>query len=251
MASGADVVAVLGGDGTWGNAAGAIVRAAGAKEAGASDAGSSRPPTVMLLAAGTGNDFAKSLDAPAADFDAMVRRAAAGRVRAVDVGVMDDRPFLNCAGIGFDAVVCERMLARRQVPGRAVYIVTAVQELLSFPGIVVSLDGGPRQNQLMVTFSNGRWFGGSFRIAPTASIGDGLLDVVAIDSATALRRAVLFGKAFAGRHIAAPEVRHWQASTVTLTFDQPPFYEADGELERARGTEVVVSVLPGALRVVG
>ncbi len=245
LESGAAFVAILGGDGTWGNAAGTI--AGGALGAARGNAG----PTIVLLAAGTGNDFPKSFGAPAADFDAMVRLAAAGRTRAVDVGVIDGRPFLNCAGVGFDAVVCERMLAHRQVPGRAVYIVTAVQELLGFPGITVGIDGGARRNQLMVTFSNGSWFGGSFRIAPDASVTDGRLDVVAIDSATPLRRAVLFGRAFAGRHIGAPEVRHWQATSVTLAFDQPPVYEADGEFERARAAEVQVSILPGALQVVG
>lgn len=230
-------IAVLGGDGTWGNVAGGLAGRAGA-------------PPVLLLAAGTGNDFAKSLGAPAHDFAAMATLAESAGPRRVDVGRIDDRPFLNCAGFGFDARVCEAMQAHRRLTGRAVYVLTALQQLFAYRGLSVGIDGGPPRRRLMLAFCNGRWFGGTFHIAPSAAVDDGRLDVVGIDDATPLRRATLFARAFRGTHVAQPEVTVRSAAEVRLTFDAPPIFEADGEFCRAAGPEVTVGLVPGGLSVV-
>lgn len=239
LAAGVHWLAIVGGDGTWGNAAGVVAMAP-----------PSQRPTLLLLAGGTGNDFPKTLGAPADDPLALVALAQRGAVRTVDMGSVDDRPFLNCAGFGFDARVCEAMQAHRRMTGRAVYILTAVQQLLTYSGLPVAVDGRARGQQLMLVFSNGVWFGGSFRIAPAARLDDGALTVTSIADASPLRRAALFGQAFGGTHIAAPEVRTWDATTTHLAFDSPPIFEADGEFAQAAHREVTVRCLPGALTVV-
>jgi len=59
---GVGTIVAVGGDGTWGNVANAIM-ASGARV------------RLALGAAGTGNDFAKTVGAPATDFDATARLA--------------------------------------------------------------------------------------------------------------------------------------------------------------------------------
>lgn len=242
--SGPRWIAIVGGDGTWGNAAGAIATAAGGRHP------SNTGPSLLLLAGGTGNDFAKTLRTPAHDPAAMVALAAQGHERPIDVGCIGARPFLNCAGFGFDARVCEAMQAHRRLTGRAVYIVTAVSELFRYPGLRVGIDGGPQEDRLMLTCSNGQWFGGAFPIAPTAAPDDGVLDLTSIGAARPARRVALFARAFRGRHVTEPEVRMQRAASAVLRFDVPPFFEADGEPAQASSAEVVVSTLPNALRVV-
>ncbi len=39
-----------------------------------------------------------------------------------------------------------------------------------------------------------------------------------------------------------------QSRALTLTFDAPPVFEADGELHQAQGSTLVVRCLAGALR---
>ena len=95
-ASGARALAVVGGDGAISHA----VRGLLAGEAG----GGARVP-LAIFAAGTGNDFAKSLAVPVHHVQRMAAHAAAGATHDVDVGFVNDVPFVNAAGFGFDVEV--------------------------------------------------------------------------------------------------------------------------------------------------
>ena len=103
----------------------------------------------------------------------------------------------------------------------------------------------------MLIIANARHFGGTFKIAPQASLTDGLLDAVSFHDATPLTRLSLFGAAIAGTHAKRPKVKVEQGDRFTLRFESPPPYETDGEYNVARSSTVVVKCVPGALRVVG
>jgi diacylglycerol kinase (ATP) len=102
----------------------------------------------------------------------------------------------------------------------------------------------------MLVIANARHFGGAFRIAPTASVTDGLLDAIAIEDAPTLRRLQLFAAVIRGTHAAMPEVQMEQSRTFTLQFPEAPAYETDGEYRRAASAALEVSCVPNALRVV-
>jgi diacylglycerol kinase (ATP) len=242
--AGHDTIAVLGGDGTWSKAARALVTLGG-------DA------RLALLAAGTGNDLARSVGAPARDYVAMARLIASGGARRIDAARVDEHVYVNIAGFGFDAAVLDAMRHVRWLRGAPSYAVAAVRELFGYRGFEarVALDGtsvddGAAHRWLGLFLANGAHFGGGFRIAPDAALDDGLLDVVTLDEASAWRRVRLLAAATRGAHVALPEVRTRRARVVTLGFTVPPLYEADGELHRAGAAEVHVRTIPGALRIV-
>ncbi|HVH39741.1 MAG TPA: diacylglycerol kinase family protein [Gemmatimonadaceae bacterium] len=232
---------VVGGDGTWGRCAVALGVARGASR-------------MAFLAAGTGNDFAKNLRVPANDPAGLARLIAEGRAieRLVDLGRVDDQWFLNVAGFGFDVAVLRACQAPSWLRGPARYIVTALRELRSYEGIECRIGGasGSWKRDLMLVFSNGEHFGGAFHIAPDARVDDGALDMIVVDCEPGWGRVPLLAKALRGRHLADPRVRHARAAHFTVAFREPPWFEADGELHRAAGTECEVAVVPGALRVV-
>ena len=92
---------------------------------------------------------------------------------------------------------------------------------------------------------------GAFRIAPNASVTDGLLDAISIAvGVSPLRRLALFAGAARGTHINQPEVASERAARFTLDFAQPPAFETDGEYNRASSTRVEICCVPRALRVV-
>lgn len=103
---------------------------------------------------------------------------------------------------------------------------------------------------LTLVFANGSWFGGSYRIAPEASISDGVLDAVFISDASAWRRAMVFSRALRSRHIGQREVVVQRNTRWSIDFAVAPVYQADGELRQAADSSVVVEVVPEALRVV-
>lgn len=234
------MLAVVGGDGSVHHAARGLL-----------DVGA--PIPLAIFAAGTGNDFVKSLQTPAHDAVAMAAAVARGQTQAVDVGVIDSVPFLNAAGLGFDVEVLERMQHPLWFTGTAAYVVTAVRALFGYTGFTVQHpDTSPpaSDHRLMTVFANGRVFGGTFQIAPTASLTDGRLDVVNIASLAPLARPAVFWRATRGTHLQHPAVHHSQTVATTITSPTPLPFEADGELYRASNTTIQIAVRPAALRVI-
>src|SRR6266850_4101350 len=125
--SGADAVVAAGGDGTVNGVASAL-------------AGSNTPLGVIPL--GTLNHFAKDLHLPL-DLDAAVSVIAARHVKKVDVGVVNDRVFVNNSSIGvYPSIVVEREeLRRRRGYGkwRALAVATA-HVLRHYRGITIRID---------------------------------------------------------------------------------------------------------------
>jgi diacylglycerol kinase (ATP) len=238
LQDGCRTVVAVGGDGTWSKVAAAL-------------AGSEC--RLALVAGGTGNDFAKTVGVPADDPFAMARLALDGPDERIDMGRLGDRLFLNIAGFGFDASVARAMLDIGWLAGNALYLYASARQLFAFPGLDVDMvpDELPGfRNRLLLAICNGRRFGGSFVIAPNASLRDGELDAIVIGDATPLKRASLFGAATSGAHLRYPEVRERRAASFTLRFRTPPLFQADGELHQATTTELEVACVPGALRMV-
>ena len=239
---GIQTLVVAGGDGTWGKCAVALAQAGS-------------PARMAFVAAGTGNDFAKNLRAPARDIAAMAALVASGGVeRRVDLGRVDDRWFANVAGFGFDVEVLMATQGARVLRGPAVYIAAALGQLFSFGGIPVSIRGvasifAARRPRLMLVFANGKEFGGAFRIAPMAQVDDGKLDAVVFEDGVKLGRLPLLARALRGTHIGHPKVFHKAGASFELEFDSPPAYELDGDLHLAPSRVVTVASLPGVLRV--
>ena len=241
IAEGFDTLVAVGGDGTWGNVANAILQ-------------SGADCRLALVAAGTGNDFAKTVGAPARDLAATARLVAAGVDRRVAVGRVDDRWFLNIAGFGFDAAVLESVASIKWLRGEALYRYAALRQLASYTGAEIGITSAARARvripHLLLVIANARIFGGAFRIAPSASLTDGLLDAIAIRDASPLRRLRLFGAVIRGTHEALPDVDVERSARFTLEFAAPPAYETDGEYRRASSATVEVVCVPRALRVV-
>lgn len=233
-------IVAVGGDGTWSNVGDALIRSGSGAALG-------------LIAGGTGCDLAKTLGVPARDVAASARIVRAGRVRHIDVGRIEDKHFLNIAGFGYDIAVIEDAWRVRWLKGDLVYLYCALRQIGSFPGFPVEIerDGVPlgRHDLLMLVVANARIFGGGFRIAPEASLEDGLLDAMAFANMGFWRRLLVLSALLKGRHAALPEVQATRAAGYVLRFERPPAFETDGEWNQARSAELRVSCVPAALPV--
>jgi diacylglycerol kinase (ATP) len=237
---GSTTLVACGGDGTISNIANTIVC-------------SGADVRLALVGAGTGNDFHKTIGAPAMDVPATARLAVDGPDTRIDVGRIEDKYFLNVSGFGFDMAVLEDVQTIPWLSGAALYNYSALRQLLRYRGVDIEICTTGRCRRahcLMLIIANARHFGGSFRIAPEASVTDGQLDAVAIHDAGALRRARLFTHVMAGTHRRQPEVVFERADHFTLRFPAPPAYETDGEYNHAHAADLTVTCVPRALRVV-
>lgn len=239
IARGHRTVAVVGGDGTWSNAAAAIIA-------------SGQPVSLGLVPAGTGADLARSFGIPR-DAEGCARVLAAGHARPMDAGTVEGRPFVNVAGFGYDVAVIEDTRRVRLLSGPLLYLVCALRQIRSFSGFDVELevDGRPlgRRHALMVLVSNGRAFGGGFRLWPQADLADGQLETLVFHDASTWRRLSLMQRLRRGRHLGTKGVEDGRGRSFVLRFATPPAYEIDGEWKQARLSELRIQTLPAALRV--
>ena len=258
--NGAETVVAVGGDGTWGKIADQIVT-------------TGTGVRLATFPSGTGNDFGRNLGLAYENPEQAVRALVDGRVRRVDVGrvVSTSAPvgpagradrfrarcFLNVVGFGFDVAVIDAAAGARFLRGAALYKVTALQQLLRYPGIepvVSSASGrGATGRHLVLTISNGCFFGGGFPIAPQASVDDGLLHACLVRDTGPVRRAILLSRAERGRHIGEPEADLISDRSFAVRFPEagPPCrFEIDGDIYLSSVPTVEVEVLRGALEVV-
>lgn len=259
MEEGHTLLVAVGGDGTWSHVADRIVA-------------SGRDDVALgVLPSGTGNDFARNLEVSYRNPADAVARLVRGVPVSVDVGRVNTpsrpaeaskrssdssrvRHFINVVGVGFDVAVVDAAASARFLRGELLYKVTALQQLFRFRGLELSVrdDRGFRRTapHLMLTVTNGAYFGGGFPIAPQARIDDGVLHGCMIGDGAPLRRMALFSRAGKGRHVGEPEVEVRTARRFTLAAAGPFRFEADGDLYETTVPELDLEVLPGALRVI-
>jgi YegS/Rv2252/BmrU family lipid kinase len=232
--AGCGAVAVAGGDGTVGLAAGVL-------------AGTNA--VLGVLPAGTGNDFARTLDLPL-DLEGAARAISGGTVRAVDVGAVNGRLFVNAASLGLSAEVARRVgAAQKRHLGRLAYPLAALRLLFSHRPFRVRFAGDVEfagwTHQVVV--ANGRYQGGGTPTLEEADPSSGRLAVYVVEGRS---RWIVFLVGLLvrfGRHTDLPPTQTFEARRFSIQTDGPQRIDADGE--EIATTPAEFSILPGALRV--
>ncbi len=241
IGDGATTLMVAGGDGTTSNVANAILN-------------SGTDVRLGVVPAGTGNDFAKVLGVSEMSAEWIARLSVESASSRLDVGKIEGHFFLNSCGFGFDVAVLEDVTGTQWLRGNAVYLYSALRQLFGFRGLPITVDtpdeAGAREMHMLLVVANTQYFGGMFTVAPGASATDGLLDAVSVHDVTLIRRMGMLASVARGSHLARPECMLRRAEWFSLSFDQAPAYQVDGELRRAMSSSVRVSSCPAALRVV-
>ncbi|GAA5034585.1 diacylglycerol kinase [Terrabacter aeriphilus] len=210
---------------------------------------------LAVVAAGTGNDFARNLGLPVHDPAAAVDLLARGRTREVDLGrvrhgTAGERWFGGVLGAGFDAVVNARAQRMTWPRGQMRYNLAVLRELPVFRPIpyVVEIDGRRIETRAMlVAVANTTSFGGGMRVCPEADVADGLFDVLVVHALSVPAFLRVFPKVYSGTHTTHPAVEIHRGRRVRL--------EASGIHSQADGETfadlpIDAEVVPGALRVV-
>jgi diacylglycerol kinase (ATP) len=211
-----------------------------------------------IVPAGTGNDLARGLgllvgDVPAsitalmAAFDREPRRIDLGHITSMDHS--RERWFAGILSAGFDAIVNERANAMRWPKGKSRYTWALLLELLALKPTTYSLEANGRrwdEQAVLISIANNTHMGGGMKVAPDASVTDGLLDIFVLRPLSRLRFLRLFPRVFAGTHVTEPEVVIERTSEVILGAPGIVAY-ADGE--RVWELPLRVTVVPAAVRI--
>ncbi len=205
-----------------------------------------------IVPAGSGNGLASALGVPR-DPARALGRALDGDARAIDVGEIEGRLFVNVAGVGFDAEIAARFAAPSNTRrGLSAYAWLTARALLDYPSAeyTIRTDGETvRTRALLVTIANGTDFGNRIKIAPGARVDDGALDVVVVEERSRLHTLGQLPWLVTGR---IERSRLWssrRSAAVTIESDRPLAFHVDGEPVRG-GTTLRARVHSRALYVV-
>ena len=234
---GCDALYVAGGDGTVNAAVRGLMR----------EDGDPPSPPIGIIPLGTGNDFAKALGL-GEDPDAAIQALLDPRVVAVDIGLLNGRPFVNTSAGGFVADVSEAVTeGLKDATGKLAYLIGGARALLGSepfsgrlivhgaPGDVPTWDGSA--DLQMFAACNARFIGGGYPIAPGALIDDGLLDVLIVPRMPMLEFIGVLQRIAAGTYEGTAGVAHFRAAAFDLEFSRSIRVNTDGEVLDARRCE--------------
>jgi diacylglycerol kinase (ATP) len=217
---------------------------------GVAAAGALDRTTLGIVPLGTGNDFAAALGIPP-DVEGALGVLTGGVTRAVDLGSVNGRLFVNTSSGGYIAEVSVAVTPQmKSIGGRLAYLVGGAQALLEFDPVRATVAAEPtglRLGEGLYAFAvcNSRLIGGGKLIAPRAVVDDGLLDACLIEAMPTVEFVALLRRVAAGSHMDDPRVRYVQISSLTLSFDRQIRINTDGEVFEASACDY--RVLPRAV----
>ena len=201
---------------------------------------------LALLPCGTGNDFARGLGWSVAQFKQAV---FSERVQSIDLGMINQRRFINIAGIGFDgAVVASQGRYLRTVWSQLHYLRLALKQLVVYKGAFIALQFLGKEHcyrNFMTVFANGQYFAGGMKIAPLAQVSSGHLHCVMIEELSMLKKALYLSKVYFGTHLRARAVNTCDAAAFKVDTSGLAI-EADGEF--VGYTPAIIEVIPNGLK---
>ncbi len=232
-----DVVVAIGGDGTINETARGL---AGTKTA------------LAVIPRGSGNGFARELGMPL-NFEEAVMRLQRGSIAPCDVGRANGELFLNVAGVGLEAEIAWQFMehGKTGARGKWPYFKLGAKTVFSYkpPVFDADIDGKKTQlSPLTLVFANGRQYGSNFKIAPRANLGDGLLDMVAVNNVAKWKLVCALPGFFTDGWRPLNVTDTTQVKHVVLTHNGQFPYHIDGEPRQANGKLEIV-IKPHALNV--
>lgn len=204
-----------------------------------------------VLPAGTMNVFARELGIPFDNLSKAFDVIERGHVREIDLFEANGAPFVQMAGVGFDAMVIEETTwESKKVLGPLAYLLAAVKVLGERPPrMEIVTSDGRREEGVAVLAGNGSLYGGQFRLFRKADNQDSMLDVLVFKEAGyKLVLDSLKGLALGGVDLAA-STSYFQADGFTVRAEREVPVQVDGEL-LGRAREVRFAEIPQRLRVI-
>jgi len=230
-----DVVCAVGGDGTVHEIAKRLI---------------GRKAALAILPTGSGNGFARHLGMPLDPLKA-IGAICSGRIETIDAAEVNGLRFLGTFGIGFDALVAHRF-AQQHTRGLRTYVTEAATAYFSYVPETYRLTTGGNVTEVRafaLAVANSNQYGNEAKIAPRASLQDGLLDVVAISAPSMFTAPSLLARLFGGSFDKAMGVTSMQVDDILIERSEEGAAHLDGE-PIVLPQSMRVRVLPRALKVV-
>ncbi|WP_230481838.1 diacylglycerol/lipid kinase family protein [Sphingomonas sp. Leaf21] len=206
---------------------------------------------VMLgvLPLGTANSFARSLGIPL-DIEGAVEVIRTGRPRRIDLGMIDDDYYANCAAMGISPKIAETVPhGLKRLAGRLGYLGWAAYQFLRFrPFTLIVEQNGTRERLRVVEvrISNGPYHGGT-ELVESAAVDSGEIVVQAVCGHVKRRLIVNWAASVLRSDYRKEKVREFRGREIRLNSIPPLPISIDGEV--LAHTPVTAKIAPGIIEV--
>ncbi len=234
--AGTDIIVAVGGDGTINEVARALI---------------GTDNVLGIIPLGSGNGFARHFGVPLS-INKALRTLERGKVRAIDVGYINNRAFLCTTGIGFDAET-GYFFSHYDRRGLLSYMFSFIRVFRDYKPVEykIEINGNVRTFEaFFINIANISQFGYHFYVAPKASTEDGFLDLVVVRKFPKWKGVFLAFRSFFGTIHKSRYVYNELAKEIKLL--EPThrkLLHVDGDPEFSEGT-VHYSLVPGSLKVI-
>lgn len=205
---------------------------------------------VGIFPFGTSNDFAAHMGIPK-NIPKCCEIIARGSIKSVDVGKVNGIYFANVCSAGLLTEVAYKTdIALKNTLGKIAYYIKGIEEIPKFRSIPMEMKYDNKiikDNFYLFLVLNGSSAGGFTKLAPYASVRDGLLDVVAIKESNISNILNLFIKVLKGDHVGDPNLYHFQTDKLNILCNQSLESDIDGE--RGPRLPLSIEVEKGGLKV--
>ncbi|ARK28735.1 diacylglycerol kinase [Halalkalibacter krulwichiae] len=199
-------------------------------------------PKLGLIPAGTTNDFARALHIPR-DIEKACDVLCGEHYEPIDIGKVDDRYFINIAAGGtLTELTYEVPSKLKTAVGQLAYYIKGLEKLPQItPRMVrIEYDGKLFEGEIMMFLvSNTNSVGGFEKLAPDASIQDGMFDFIVVKKLSFPEFLHLCTLALRGEHIHHPKVMYVHANRIKVEVQGDMQLNLDGEHGGALPAEFV------------
>jgi diacylglycerol kinase (ATP) len=207
-----------------------------------------------IMPLGSANDFVFNANM-SADLQAAAQVIASGNTRAIDLGDLNGRSFVNNSAAGLEPYVTIKHERIQWIKGMARYLVAAMWAIMDRPswtGTVKWDDGEYTGPLTLVTIGNGRRTGGFF-MTPHADLTDGQLTLAYGYRGTRLGMFLALPRTFMeskGNYIELDGMYELNTTKVDIHLDQPSPAHTDGELFPEFLQDFKYTIQPGRLQLI-
>lgn len=191
-----------------------------------------------LIPTGSGNDFYKSL------------KTYNKKESTIDLGLINDRYFINIASVGFDADVADKaneikLLNKNK---KSAYIKALLGTFFKFKSRELELEIDNKKYKgkyVLLAICNGRYYGDGFKIAPLASFDDDHFDVYLAKDMTKTRLLFTLVKLLKGTHETSKKVMKIKAHNLIIKAKEKLAVNIDGEI--IKSNLIKIKMIPNAI----
>ena len=200
-----------------------------------------------IVPKGSGNGLARHLGIPL-QTEAALRTLFQSEVIAIDTFTLNGKLSLNVSGIGFDGHVANLFghVKKRGLQGYAKVALNEFVQFKEFEAEIIRDSNSEVRKSFIIAIANSSQYGNNARIAPAASVCDGILHVCFLKKIPPYRVDFIYNF-FAGKIEQSTFCEFMETKKMKISVNTPVAFHVDGE---PCGVDQVfdIKILPGSLK---